>query len=284
MPLKPEVLTAQRADDEPCSYDERDCIQYALSLGFGRDPSQRDQLAYVYENGPMRTIPTMANRFLHCGFLKDSGWDYERLVHVGERLDLYRPLPPRADMLANRRVTGYANLGKAVGALITVDTELRLAKDDTVLANVGRTLLARGDGSDGAVSGQAPQHHSLPRRDPDLTCDFQTPPNQALIFRLVDSMNPMHVEWQAASRAGFSRPVLQGRCTYGIACHAILETICDFDFTLITGMDVRFSAPVYPGDLIRTEMWQDGNEVSFRCRVPERDSIVIDNGKCTLAG
>ena len=31
------------------------------------------------------------------------------------------------------------------------------------------------------------------------------------------------------------------------------------------------------------DIWVDGKTVSFRCRVPERDVMVINNGKCTLA-
>ena len=38
-----------------------------------------------------------------------------------------------------------------------------------------------------------------------------------------------------------------------------------------------------PGETISTEMWVDGNIVSFRCKVKERDLLVINNGKCTLA-
>ena len=71
-------------------------------------------------------------------------------------------------------------------------------------------------------------------------------------------------------------------CTYGVACHAILKTICDYDYTLIEAFEARFSAPVMPGDTITTDMWQDGNIVSFRCTVKERDSVVLRNGKCTL--
>ncbi len=41
----------------------------------------------------------------------------------------------------------------------------------------------------------------------------------------------------------------------------------------------RFSAPVYPGETIRTEMWRDGNVVSFRARVVERDIVAINNGR-----
>jgi acyl dehydratase len=46
---------------------------------------------------------------------------------------------------------------------------------------------------------------------------------------------------------------------------------------------VRFSAPVYPGETIVTEMWVDGSVVSFRSKVKERDLVVLNNGKCTLA-
>jgi acyl dehydratase len=59
--------------------------------------------------------------------------------------------------------------------------------------------------------------------------------------------------------------------------------VCKYDATKITGFDVRFSAPVFPGETIVTEMWVDGNVVSFRCKVKERDAVVINNGKCTLA-
>ena len=62
-----------------------------------------------------------------------------------------------------------------------------------------------------------------------------------------------------------------------------MQTICEYDYTLIEEFDARFSAPVMPGDTITTEMWQDRNIVSFRCKVLARNAIVIDNGRCTLA-
>ena len=57
----------------------------------------------------------------------------------------------------------------------------------------------------------------------------------------------------------------------------------ELDFTLIRGMDARFSSPVLPGDTITTDMWQDGNVISFRCLVRSRGKIVLNNGRCTLA-
>jgi acyl dehydratase len=51
---------------------------------------------------------------------------------------------------------------------------------------------------------------------------------------------------------------------------------------LIEEFDARFSSPVFPGDTITTEMWQDGNVVSFSCSVKERGERVLRNGKCVL--
>ena len=275
------ALLATSVDDEPVRYAERDCILYALGIGFAVDGDPRE-LPYVYEGVAMHTVPTMANRFLDSGFIADCGWDYRRLVHVGERLELYRPLPPAAELLANRRVSAVDDLGEGKGVVIGIETELRQRRDDTVLATCGRTYLARGDGGERSSTPMPVRVHDLPGRAPDLDCSFRTRPNQALLFRLVDSMNPIHADAAAARAAGFERPVLQGRCTFGIACHAILKTICDYDFTLIAGFEARFSAPVYPGEEITTDMWQDGNVVSFRCRVADRDSVVLDHGHCRL--
>jgi acyl dehydratase len=43
-------------------------------------------------------------------------------------------------------------------------------------------------------------------------------------------------------------------------------------------MRLRFSAPVYPGETIRTEIWKSGDELSFRCKSLEQDKVVINNG------
>ena len=55
----------------------------------------------------------------------------------------------------------------------------------------------------------------------------------------------------------------------------------DYDQTRMTGFDVRFSSPVYPGETQVVEMWKDGNVISFRVTLKERGIVSINNGKCT---
>jgi acyl dehydratase len=283
MPINYEQLMAIRMYDLPCGYTQRDSMLYALGIGFGTNPLDRKELPYVYEGNGLHTVPTMASMLLPHTFLDGCGWDYAQVLHGEQRLELYRPLPPSAELLANRRVVAVYDKGANRGAKILVEAEVRMAKDDTVLFTLTSTLIARGDGGFGGPPGAGPLPHRLPKREPDLSCDIATRRDQALLFRLSGDLNPLHSDPVFASSAGFREPIMHGRCTAGIACRAILKTICDYDFTLVNGFDVRFSAPVYPGDVLTTEMWQDRNVISFRCIVKNRKVVVINNGKCTLA-
>ena len=283
MALNYEQLIATTSNDLERVYTDTESMLYAQSIGFGRDAVDRKELAYVYEQGsPLQTVPTLSSAIVPDMFPPDLGWDYSQVLHVEQRLQLYRPLPPAADLRLDKRVVDVFDRGPKRGALFLFEVEGRLAKDDTVVFTQGATVLARGDGGFGGPSGSGPKPHRPPRREPDLSCDTPTRADQALLFRLNGDRNPLHADPDAAAAAGFSIPILHGLCSYGIACRAILKTICDYDHTLIEGFDARFSLPVLPGDTITTDMWQDGNIVSFQCSVKERDCVVIRNGKCTL--
>lgn len=283
MALDYEKLMATKVTDLPLKYADAEAILYALSIGMGDDPLDLKELPYVYEQGePFRTVPTLATVLVPDIFPPGLGWDFNQVLHSEQRMQLFRPLPPGADLLINKRVVDAFDWGPRKGALILFEAEGRLASDDTVLFNLGCTVMARGDGGFGGPVGKGPRPHRAPRREPDLSCDIATRKDQALLFRLTGDRNPLHADPAKAAKAGFEVPILHGMCTYGIACRSILRTICDYDYTLIEGFDARFTAPVLPGDTITTDMWQDGNIVSFRCHVKERDTIVLRNGKCTL--
>jgi acyl dehydratase len=116
-----------------------------------------------------------------------------------------------------------------------------------------------------------------------LAVDLPTLPQAALIYRLSGDYNPLHADPDVATGAGFPRPILHGLCTYAVAGRAILKACCDNDPARLTRLDLRFSAPVLPGETVRTEIWRDGSAVSFRARVVERDVVVLNNGRATVA-
>lgn len=281
--LDTERLRGLSRSDLPFLWRAEQSALYALSVGVGRDSGSSMARDYVLASAAQQAVPTMATVMSVNVFEQDYGWDYRQMLHGEQRLKLHRPLRPAADMLADFRVEAVHDKGVNRPAVIVTRTDVRQAADNVPMFTAEATLIARADGGFDGPRDALPQPAAMPDRPPDLRHRAKTRDEQALLYRFNGDHNPLHADPQAARAAGFHRPILHGLCTYGFACHAILETICDYDSTLIGEFDARFTSPVYPGDTITTEMWQTADRVAFRCRVEARENvIVIDNGYCRL--
>ena len=282
MPIIYEHVMSLNQRDVPITYGDQEVLLYALGVGLGRNPLDEAELDYVFERDVVKTVPSMAAVLGRVALLKDCGYDYTRVLHGEQKLTLHRPLPASAELLVDARVIEAYDKGADKGALIYTEISARTKADDKPLFTQVSSIFARGDGGFGGATSPSPKPHVVPEHEPDVSCELQTRADQALLYRLNGDRNPLHADPALAQSVGFPVPILHGLCTYGTACVAILKTICAYDHTLIAGLDVRFSAPVYPGETIITDMWRDAATVSFRCRVKERDVVVINNGKCQL--
>ena len=263
----------------------RDCILYALGVGLGGDPLDAAQLRFLYEEG-LVALPTMAVVLAYPGFwVKDpaTGIDWVRVVHGEQALTLHRPLPVEGKLVGRTRVTGIVDKGAGKGAVLYSEREIRDAASEELYATLATSTFCRGDGGFGGPTGPSWPVHLVPERAPDATCDLPTLPQQALIYRLSGDYNPLHADPAVARAAGFDRPILHGLCTLGIAGHALLKLCCGYDPARFKSLTLRFSAPVFAGETIRTEIWRDGKTVTFRARALERNVIVLNNGRFTVA-
>ena len=129
----------------------------------------------------------------------------------------------------------------------------------------------------------APKPHPMPDRAPDKQITAETKEDQAILYRLCGDRNPLHIDPEFAKMAGFDRPILHGLCSYGSAARAVLCDLCDYDHTRMKRFDVRFSAPVFPGETLLLDIWEDGSTISFQAKVKERDVVALSNGLCELA-
>ena len=283
MPIIYDELMQLKSTGDEFQYGDRETMLYALGIGFMRDPLNEAELPFVYENG-LKTVPTMAT-VITAGqsMIGRSGVNFLMVVHGEQRLTMHKPLPPYAEIVSDDRVVGAFDKGKDKGALIVTEKIIRDKASGEKLCTLSSTTFARGDGGFGGPKDGAPEPHPLPTRKPDLVHEADTRTDQAFLYALSGDRNPLHRDPKVAAMAGFPRPILHGLCTYGTACRSVISTVCHYDPTKIVGFDVRFSAPVFPGETIVTEMWVDGQIVSFRSRLKERDVVCLNNGKCTLA-
>lgn len=263
----------------------KDTILYGLGLGLGTDPTDQCQLQFLYENR-LRALPTMVVALCQpMGWMADpqTGIDCNKVVLGGLKFDLDRQPPVEGSLVGRTRVVEVVDKGEGKGALIFTETRLCDVDGNDRIGTVHTATIARADGGFGGQAKAPPPARQLPDRAPDLIDEFPVIPQLALIYRLSGDYNPLHADPAYAARAGFHMPILHGRATFGIAGIALLRTICDWDPAKLRGMDARFSSPVFPGDTIRTEVWRDGDVVSFRCVVPERREVVINNGRAEVS-
>lgn len=284
MPLHVEKLLTSAIPEVEQSYGPKDCILYALGVGLGQDPLNADELAFVYEKN-LKVLPTYA---LMQGYAPywlrepEFGLTWTHVVHGEQRMVLHAPIAPQGTVVGRTRIVDVIDKGKDKGALIYSEHEVADKASGRVLATLTQTTFCRADGGFGGPRRDVPPPHPLPDRAPDLVCDLPTRPEMALIYRLSGDVNPLHADPEFARKAGFPRPILHGLATMGIAGHALLKAVCGYDPARLTAMSVRFSAPVFPGETIRTEIWRDGGIASFRARVMERDVVAIDNGRAEI--
>jgi acyl dehydratase len=279
-----EKLLALKIPDVEASYGPKDCMLYALGVGLGLDPTDEQQLAFVYEKH-LKALPTMAVVVGYPGFWAkelDTGIDWVKVVAGEHSLVLHKPLPPSGTVTSRTRVLDIVDKGTGKGAIIYSERAIDDKATGERIATIVQTTFCRGDGGFGGPPRETRPTHPIPERAPDLVCDLPTRPETALIYRLSADPNPLHAEPAVAKAAGFPRPILHGLATFGVAGHAILKTLCGYDPGQLTAIAGRFSAPVFPGETIRTEMWRDGGVVSFRARVVERDVIALNNGRAEV--
>ncbi len=288
-----QAAIAEKGQEVPGSYNDRDALLYNVAIGMGRDPLDAKELPYVCETIGKKVLPTAASVLtkpsntggaaaFSNGLIMIMGkMNFALMLHGEQRLVVHQPLPQSADTLISNRIIGVYDKGAGKGALVVSETVVKLA-NGSPLYTMGHTLFFRGDGGFGGSADGAPVPHAIPERKPDAVCEMPGRTDQAILYALCGDRNPLHRDPKFAAMAKFEKPILHGLCSYGIACHAVVKTMLDYDQTKITGFDVRFSAPVYPGETQIVEMWKDGNVISFRVRIKERDIISINNGRCTI--
>jgi len=263
---------------------KRDTILYALGVGLGSDPGDASQLKFVYEQN-LQALPTMAIILGYPGPWHahgDLGITRSHVVHGEQGFRIVRSLPVEGDVLGKTRVTGVVDKGKDKGALVMTECTVREKASGDAVCTLTSTTFCRADGGFGGPDGPVKTPHPVPDAPPQHVCDLPTLPQAALIYRLSGDYNPLHADPAYAAKAGYKMPILHGRCTFSIAGHALLKTLCGYDPARFVAMEGRFSSPVYPGETVRTEMWRNGNVVSFRSIVPARGVTVLNNGRAEI--
>jgi acyl dehydratase len=280
MPINHDVVGAEGAPIVH-SWTSKDALLYAVGVGAGID-----ELAFTTENShdvPQRVLPTMAaviGAGVSGAISAIGSFDFAMLVHGEQSFVQHREIPVEGSLTATGKIIGIYDKGS--GAVVAVEGECVDNATGETLLTVGSAIFIRGEGGWGGDRGPSGDRNAAPDRSADASVSYRVRPDQALTYRLSGDRNPLHSDPWFAALAGFDRPILHGLCTYGFTGRALLHAMCDSDPAKFRSMEGRFASPVFPGEELTIEMWNEGaGECIFQTR-GEDGRVVLVGGRHTF--
>ena len=274
-------MIGSTAGEQQVRWSERETMLYALGVGAGLGDPERE-LALTTENTSgvgLRALPSFLTVLAQSRAAPAlETLDRGRFLHAGQRIVLDRPVPASGQARLTTVIDAVSDKGRH--AIIDLATTLRTDHG----AVIGRGLMSifvRGGGGFGGPRGTSGAAAS-PDRAPDARIVHPTRPEQALLYRLSGDRHRLHSDPTFARERGFAGPILHGLATYGFACRALVEAAAGGDPDRLRMMSGRFRKPVYPGDTLTTEIWQDGGDLWFRTLDGAGDAV-IEGGRATIA-
>ncbi|CAK0757837.1 hypothetical protein CVIRNUC_002573 [Coccomyxa viridis] len=263
-------------------YTEKETILYNLGVG-----CRWNEQRYVFEgHSDFAPLPTLAvippyHDVLASVPLQDVLPKYNpaMLLHGEQYLEVKVPLKATGRLLTTARVLEVQDKGKA--AVVVLHTTSRCADSGEVVAENEITSFMRGAGGFGKQPpvqrrSAAVARNEPPSRQPDAVIEEKTSEDQAALYRLCGDANPLHIDPEFAEMAGFDKPILHGLCTFGVATKHILKAFAHGEPSALKSVKARFAKHVFPGETLRTEMWQEGaSKVIFQTRIVERDMLAL---------
>ncbi|REF73326.1 MaoC/PaaZ C-terminal domain-containing protein [Paracoccus versutus] len=286
MAIDADHLLNYRVEDVRQRYTSRDSAFYALSVGMGQDPLDKARLAFVDPNAgaEQKVLPSMALVLGYPGpwlTRPDTTVDTKRFLHGMQAIEWHRPFPAEGDVIGKTRVLRLVDRGEGKHGMVLSERRIVDATTETPYATLTQVHVLRGQGGFGGDPTPLPAPLALPDTAPDFVVEVPTMPDQALYYRLNGDLFALHADPDMARASGFERPILHGMCVSGIATQVMMGRLAGNDPSRMRSIAMRFSSPVYPGETIRIEGWNDG---AFRARCVEREVIVLDNGRAVVAG
>jgi acyl dehydratase len=278
MPLNMDAVGRTFGPGE-AAWSSKDALLYALGVGAGQDDPLRE-LEFTTENShevTQRVLPTFGVIVMMQGGPRQALGDFNRamLVHAEQSLTLHRPLPVEGRASITSTLSGIYDKGS--GALVVTESAATDVESGEPLLTTASSVFIRGEGGFGGDRGPSAAWQR-PDRDPDHQVSSRTRPDQALLYRLSGDRNPLHSDPAFAARAGFSRPILHGLCTYGVTGRLLLHALCGSDPARFRSMRARFSRPVLPGARLTVSIWADGGTARFQT-TDDDGQVVIDHGE-----
>jgi len=285
MPIDPDIALGAELATKTFSWTSSDVLLYHLGIGAGSRPGDNldpKALRYTNDDANLQVLPSFS--IVAPTFHDDEpplldlpGCDINlaQVVHGAQEFVVHRPIPTSGTATVSDRISEIWDKGKAV---VLWQEGVAVGEDGEKLWTTRSSMFIKGEGGWGGDRGNQ-RTVELPDRKPDADTSYDVTPQQALLYRLCGDRNPLHSDPAFAQAAGFPAPILHGRCSYGIVLRTVTDELLGGEAAAVGGMAARFSGVVYPGETIRVQAWDQGEEILVSATIAssraERDGAPV---------
>lgn len=204
-----------------------------------------------------------------------------RVVHYAQDLILHRPL--EAGMSVVSLATPVALLEHPKGAQLVIKTETRL-EDGALVNEQYVTEFFRGVEAPATIGERAPDHRlEEDGRPPLAEVSYPVADDQTVRYAHASGDHfAIHLDDDFARSVGLPGKIVHGLCTMAFTGRAVLEAAGVDDPRAVRRLAVRFSAPLFPGDVLTTRVWKLDEKVYGFVAAGSDGTPVIKDGRAEL--
>jgi acyl dehydratase len=245
MPLNKDTI-GRRYAAPPFAVERRDTILFALACG-------EDNAAYFDERreGGIIAPPMFAARFARVPVTRvtadpEVGLRYAAVVHYSQRFQWLSPVRP-GDVITSEAVVTHVDI-RENGGVLGIEVGSCNQRGEPVV----RAAWELFDKSAGAPGAGKPVRGDPPAGRVLWIDQIGIRPFQTFVYAEASGdSNPIHLDDEAARRAGLPGIIVHGMLTMALARKAAVDSACPGrDPLRLTEMSARFARPIFPGQSI----------------------------------
>jgi acyl dehydratase len=210
---------------------------------------------------------------------------YAASLHGSQDIRLHAALRPGITL--STRAAPLAIAVRGNGTTVVLQSQTR--DEAGALLNTQYMSLYFPGWIDGANAGEPPPAHRLEATSAAPTViALPVDPDQPRRFAAASGdHNPMHLDDGYARAAGFPGVILHGLCTMAFCGRAVIRAACPGSSQRLRRLALRFSRPVFPGQVLTTTIRRAGDPAGVHAYVFEAatspDTVVIRDGLAEVA-
>jgi acyl dehydratase len=217
----------------------------------------------------------------------ELGIDFRRALHGEQDMTFHRPVRAGDVISTTPSIEDIRDkgTGETIAVRLRSENQARELVEETLF-----TLFVRGAPEPpkrDAPARDKPAVSGGPEGEPLASVEQQLDADQTYRYSEASGdMVKIHLDPEAAKRAGFAGIIGHGLCTLAFTSRAVIEGVGGGAPERLKRIAVRFARPVIPGEIITTRIWPNAGgttgEYVFETRDP-RGKLVISDGRAVLA-